>query len=93
MPTLTGTAHWAKVHEAANSPRYPDNYQYSIDIGPLSVDDIAELTAQGLADKIVHDHAKKDYTPCITFKHPPIVTGKQAFLSTDTLQTLAQINN
>ena len=73
MPTLTGTAHWAKVHEAANSPKYPDNYQYSIDIGPLSVDDIAELTAQGLADKIVHDHAKKDYTPCITFKHPPVV--------------------
>jgi hypothetical protein len=73
MPTLTGTAHWAKVHEATNSPKYPDNYQYSIDIGPLSVDDIATLTAQGLADKIVHDHAKKDYTPCITFKHPPVV--------------------
>lgn len=73
MPTLTGTAHWAKVHEAANSKKYPDNYQYSIDIGPLSVDDIAELTAQGLADKIIHDHAKKDYTPCITFKHPPTV--------------------
>jgi hypothetical protein len=70
MATITGTAHWAKVHEAANSPKYPDNYQYSIDIGPLSDDEIAELTAQGLGDKIVHSHAKKDYTPCITFKHP-----------------------
>lgn len=73
MPVLTGTVHWAKVHEAANSTKYPDNYQFSVDVGPLSGDDIAELTAQGLGDKIIHDHPKKDYTPCITFKHPPTV--------------------
>jgi|TARA_R110000822_G_scaffold45878_2_gene122481 hypothetical protein len=73
MPTITGTAHWAKVHEAANSPMYPDNYQYSIDIGPLSDDNIAELTSAGLAEKIVHEHGKKDYTPCISFKHPPVI--------------------
>ena len=35
MPKLTGTAHWAKVHEPQNSPKYPDNYQYSVYIGPL----------------------------------------------------------
>lgn len=70
MPTLTGTAHWAKVHEATNSPKYPDNWKFSIDIGPLSADDMAELTSAGLGDKIVHDHAKKDYTPCISFNHP-----------------------
>jgi hypothetical protein len=76
MPKLTGTAHWAKVHEPQNSPKYPDNYQYSVDIGPLSPDDMAELTSAGLGDKIIHDHAKKDYTPCISFKHPPVVWEK-----------------
>ena len=77
MPTLTGTAHWAKVHEAANSPRYPDNYQYSVDIGPLSVDDIAELTAQGLADKIIHDR-QEGVRPVHYLQAPAGCLGKQS---------------